>query len=277
MDAVLRAREFDDALFHHRVKEADGEGVFRFLGIRLVGVGDAVVGHSEIHIERIVRALALAEHAGLDIALAFARAEENVPPPAAFDHPAGDVVVLVLVAVGGQLGAVFVPLEMRAHLITAVLEVGIVGQLVASPFVIFIIFDRPYALDLHPNRVHNAHGVDVPDDGGLPVDGGKNALERFVGGDLQRGFFAADAHDRVGKQRVSAADFKFDCVAVRHDAPPFRKPFAGGMPVPRPFRRGRAHGGRPRHICFTAHSPFQTCHTFQNSGLFSVKKPVSSS
>lgn len=153
----------------------------------------------------IVGAGPLPEPARLHIALALPCPEKNIPSPAPFNAAQGDIVVLILVAVLLQLGAVIVKLKMRPHLIAAVLQVGIVGQVISATDVL----DGADALDLGLDAVYDPHLIDVPDDGGLPVNAVQDALERLIGGDLIAAFFSADPHHRVGKKPVIARHRKF--------------------------------------------------------------------
>ena len=77
----------------------------------LVRVGEAVQHEAQRHVGRLlVCALPFVKDAGLDIPLALARAQIDIPPPAALNHAPGDEEVLVLVPVTGQVRPVLVPL-----------------------------------------------------------------------------------------------------------------------------------------------------------------------
>ena len=124
-----------------------------------------MIHQSEAQLRQVVIGpLAAAKHAWLHIALTFPRAEKNVSAPAFFNHPHGNVVVLVFVTVCHQLRAVVVPLEASPHLIAAVSQIGIVGQIVAAA-----VFDGADALDLRLDGIHNPHVQDAPHKSRLPV------------------------------------------------------------------------------------------------------------
>src|SRR5439155_7178862 len=65
----------------------------------------------------IVMTLSGTEFTRFDITLAITSTEENILPPAAFQHALGDNVMLCLVAVIRQLWPMRIPLKMRFHLI----------------------------------------------------------------------------------------------------------------------------------------------------------------
>ena len=106
----------------------------------------------------------LAEHTGLHVALTLPGAQENIPAASFADHLFGDLMVLVLVSIPGQLRPVFVPLKMGPHLVAAVLEVCIIRQVVAA-----VVLDGPDTLDLRLDGVHYPDGVDVPNKRRLPI------------------------------------------------------------------------------------------------------------
>ena len=90
-----------------------------------------MIHHTEAKLgDIIIGSLAAAELARGDIALALSRAEEDIPPAAAFKHTLGDLVMLMLVAVVSKLRAILIPLEISNHLIAAFLEIGVVRKVV---------------------------------------------------------------------------------------------------------------------------------------------------
>ena len=220
MNRTLRGLgKFDHAVFHHRPPEVDGHAPLRLRRPRLVGIGDSVHHQSEGQLGNlIVSALAAAEFAGLHIGLTLPRAQIHIPPTALADHPPGDLVVLVLVAVLLQLRAVAVPFEMGAHLIAAVLQIGVIEQIAVA----LGIRQRADALDLRLDGIHHAHRVDIPDQRRLPVNRRQSALQRLVGRHLIGGFFAAHARDGIGKQSIGAVQFKFYNIWISQaEAPSF--------------------------------------------------------
>ena len=208
--ALLRAEKPDHAVFHHRIPEVRRHAASRVLGIRLVRVCNPVVHETEAQLrDGVVGALALSEYTWLHIALTFPCPEEYIPAAALADHPFCDFMMLVFVPIAGKLRAVFVPLKMRPHLITAALEIGVVAQVVAAA-----VPDGTNPLDLRLDRAHDPHRVDDPDQRGFPVHRVQYALERLIGRNLVAALLPADAHDGVGKQTVFARHLKFDNVVV---------------------------------------------------------------
>ena len=99
----------------------------------LVGVGDAVDHEPEGHGRRaVVSAGALMKFAWFHVALALPGAQEDVAPATPLQHALGDEIVLVLVAVAGQVGPVGVPLEVGLDLIGYVDQIGVDGQVVGA-------------------------------------------------------------------------------------------------------------------------------------------------
>ena len=138
---------------------------FGFWGVGLVRIGEAVVHEAETQFrDGVVGPGALPEGTGLHVALALSSTQKDIPPAALFNHTPGNAVMLVLVAVTCQLRPIVIPLKVSPHLVADVLEVGIVGQLVAA-----MIFDGPNAFDLCLNGLHDPDCINVPDNGGLPV------------------------------------------------------------------------------------------------------------
>ena len=117
-----------------------------------------MVHQAEAQLRQIViGTLAASEYARLYIALTFPGAEKNISAPTLFNHPFCNVVVFVFVSVRHQLRAIVVPVEAGPHLIAAVSQIGIVGQIVAAA-----VFDGADALDLRLDGIHNPHVQDAP-------------------------------------------------------------------------------------------------------------------
>ena len=79
-----------------------------------------------------------------------------------------------------------------------------------------MVLDGPDALHLRLDGIHDPDGIDVPDDGWLPVDRGQNAFQRLIGGDLIAAFLPAHPHQRVGKERVVPCDLELYNVGMYH-------------------------------------------------------------
>ena len=112
--------------------------------------------------------------------------------------------MFVLISVAAQLRTVAVPVEAGPHLIAAVLQIGVIRQIVAAA-----VFDGADALHLGLDGVHDPHVQDPPDEGGLPVYGGQNALQRLIGGYLIAALFTAQTHERVGEEGVVSVYLEF--------------------------------------------------------------------
>lgn len=94
--ALFRAAEVDDAVFHHRIPETLLHGASG----GLVCVGQTMQHQAKRNRGSVVVSTgALAKGAGFYVTLTFPCTEEDVPPPAAFQHSLGDGVVLVFVPV----------------------------------------------------------------------------------------------------------------------------------------------------------------------------------
>ena len=153
----------------------------------------------------VVGACAVSEYAGLYIALTFPGTQKNITPPALFDHSAGNAVMFVLISVAAQLWAVVVPVEAGPYLIPAAFQIGVIRQIVLA----VAVFDGADALHLGLDGVHDPHVQDPPDEGGLPVYGGQNALQRLIGGYLIAALFTAQTHERVGEEGVVSVYLEF--------------------------------------------------------------------
>ena len=210
--AILRTGEFDHAVPHDGPPEVDGQIAAGRVIIAFVGIGDSVIHQSEGKLRQIVkRSRAFAEGTGLHIALTFPRSQKDVPAASPADHSFGHFMMLVFVTVSGQLRPVHVPFKMRLHLIAALFQIGVVGQVVAAG-----ILNRANALDLHLDGVHHPHPVDHPQQRRLPVHAFQNPFERFIGRHLIGTLFPADAQDRVGKKTIVARDLEGHDIRMFH-------------------------------------------------------------
>ena len=120
--------------------------------------------------------------------------------------------VLVLVAVGSQLRAVLIPLKVGPDLVAAILQIGIVAQVVL--FLSPAVSNLADPLGLHLNGLHHPHRVYDPKDGGLPVHGVQYPLEGLIGGHLVRALFPTHAHNGVRKQGVVPRHLKLHNVVI---------------------------------------------------------------
>ena len=157
----------------------------------------------------VIGPCALAESAGLHIALALPGAQEDIPPAAPLDHAPGDVVVLVFIAVARQLRPVVVPLKVGPHLVADMFQIGVVSQVIPT-----VVFNGADALDFGLNGLQDPDGVDVPEEGGFPVHRGQNALQRLIGGHLIGAFFAPHAGDGVAEQSIVPGHLEFHQVGM---------------------------------------------------------------
>ena len=112
--------------------------------------------------------------------------------------------VFVLISVAAQLRTVVVPVEAGPHLIPAAFQISVIRQIVAAA-----VFDGADALHLGLDGVHDPHVQDPPDEGGLPVYRGQNALQCLIGGYLIAALFTAQTHERVGEEGVVSVYLEF--------------------------------------------------------------------
>ena len=102
---------------------------------------------------------------GVEIAI-FDDANNPLPPETVGEIVVrGDNVMLGLVSVIRQFRAMFIPLEMGAHLVYHVSQKGVNGQGVATAN-----FQRLSSLGLRANVLHHPHLINDPDKCGLPVN-----------------------------------------------------------------------------------------------------------
>src|SRR5450432_2800226 len=111
--AVFRADEANDAMVHRGAPEPGSELILS----SFVGVVKAMKHYPQGSLPvGVIVALAGAEFPRRHIPLTIAGAKEDVLAAAALQHPHCDLIMLVLISVLLQFGAVFVPFKMRAHL-----------------------------------------------------------------------------------------------------------------------------------------------------------------
>lgn len=84
---------------------------------------------------------------------------------------------------------------MSANLVAALLQIRIVGQIIAS-----LKSDRTNTFDLGLNGIHYSDRVNIPDERGLPIHRRNNAFQRLICRDLIAALLASDAHDPGRKE-----------------------------------------------------------------------------
>ena len=110
-----------------------------------------------------------------------------------------------------------VPLEVGANLVLDARftrrRVGIAGQIcVDRQCVAAAVVERLDSLGLRANTLHHPDTVDIPDEGGLPIDGLGNPLQGLVGWQMVRALFPAHACQGIGKHGIPSPDAKLNGV-----------------------------------------------------------------
>lgn len=134
--------------------------------------------------------------------------------------------MLAVRAVGGKRRVMMIPLEMRPDLVLdagpigdigrifgagVAGQVGINGQRVAAGGVI----ERLHAPRLRTDAAQDSNLIYIPNKRRLPVNRLADPLQCFVSRKMIRGFLAAHARERIGKERITSPDAKLETILWR--------------------------------------------------------------